>query len=181
MAHPAKAGKVTVALRDGRKVTVGLIAASDVAEVERLVNAAGDPRAAFFAQVTEQRDGTMTGAEYVARASDGGRIVGYAAYLVQDGSAGELAGAVDPEYWDVGLGTLLLRRAAQDASAAGLTTLRVELHPGTESTAAMLRDAGLASSWDLDYPVTQVQLALGTSRPGWKTPESSADATASSG
>ena len=34
----------------------------------------------------------------------------------------------------------------------------------------MLRDCGLRTRWDLDYPVVHVDLLLGTERPGWITP-----------
>ena len=37
-------------------------------------------------------------------------------------------------------------------------------------TAAMLRDCGLRTHWDLDHPVASVDLILGSQRPGWVTP-----------
>ena len=83
----------------------------------------------------------------------------------------EFAGAVDPRFAELGLGTLLLRRSARATrSTPASRALRVELHPGSAATAAMLRDCGLRTHWDLDYPVVHVELLLGTQRPGWVTP-----------
>ena len=42
-------------------------------------------------------------------------------------------------------------------------------------SAEMLRDAGLAAHWDIDYPVTRVTLTLGSERPGWAPPRRRAD------
>lgn len=147
----------------------------DAADVARLVDQAEDPRGTFYARAAERRAGTAQpstpGGEFVARTAPDGQLVGYTAYLAGEDDSAELAGVVEPHFSGVGLGTLLLRRAADHARAAGLGTLRVELHPGSDATAEMLRDAGLTSRWDLAYPVTRVELALGTSRPGWSTPE----------
>lgn len=98
-----------------------------------------------------------------------GELAGYAAWIA-DGERGEFAGAVDPRFSALGLGTLLLRRGAGDALSAGLRALRVELHAGSEATAAMLRDSGLRTHWNLDHPVVHVDILLGTERPGWVTP-----------
>jgi GNAT superfamily N-acetyltransferase len=167
--------QAAVALRDGRVVLLAVLDSGDAADVARLVDQTGDPRATFYAQAIERRaDAAQPPAstgEFVARAAEGGQLVGYAAYLAGKGASGELAGVVEPHFAGLGLGTLLLRRAAENARRAGLKTLRVELPPGSDATAEMLRDAGLTSRWDLAYPVARVELALGTSRPGWSTPE----------
>jgi GNAT superfamily N-acetyltransferase len=105
-----------------------------------------------------------------ARDSSDGRLVGYAVWRGGEDDAGEFAGLVEPDYRDVGLGSLLLRRVSADARSAGLSTLRVDLHDGSQETAAMLRDCGLATHWDLDYPIAHVDLVLGQERPGWRTP-----------
>jgi GNAT superfamily N-acetyltransferase len=166
---------VTIVLRDERVVLIAPLVPADQAEVAGLVAEAADPRTSFYARLGEQRaDGAQEPArrgEFVARAAETAALVGYAAYLAGADGSGELAGVVDPRFAGVGLGTLLLRRAAYDARRAGLKALRVELHPGSDATAAMLRDAGLTSHWDLDFPVTHVDLALGSSRPGWSTPD----------
>jgi GNAT superfamily N-acetyltransferase len=165
----------TIVLRDERVVLIAPLVPADQAEVARLVADAADPRASFYARLFEQRadgaHGPVRPGEFVARAAQTGALVGYAAYLGGEDGSGEMAGVVDPRFAGVGLGTLLLRRAADDARRAGLKALRVELHPGSDATAEMLRDAGLTSRWDLDFPVTHVDLALGSSRSGWSTPD----------
>jgi hypothetical protein len=65
---------------------------------------------------------------------------------------------------------MLLRNAAREAGANGVQTLSVELPTGAHGLAAMLRDCGLVSFWDLDHPVARVQLVVGAMRPGWATP-----------
>ena len=150
-----------VALRDGRVVTLAPLRAADDAEVALLLDMLSDPRASFFARAV------------AARTADAvhGELAAYAAWQGEDGGRrGEFAGAVDPRFAELGLGTLLLRRSARDALEAGLETLRVELYPGSAATASMLRDSGLRTHWDLDYPVVHVDLLLGTQRPGWVTP-----------
>jgi GNAT superfamily N-acetyltransferase len=165
----------TIVLRDRRVVLIAPLVPADQVEVTRLLAEAADPRASFYARLVEQRaDRAQEPArrgEFVARAAETGALVGYAAYLGGEDGSGELAGVVDPRFAGVGLGTLLLRRAAADARRAGLKALRIELHPGSDATAAMLRDTGLTSHWDLDFPVAHVDLALGSSRPGWSTPD----------
>jgi GNAT superfamily N-acetyltransferase len=159
-----------VTLRDGCVVTLGAPTGADEADVARLLATVADPREKFFARAAAQRatPGPAQGA-LVARTSSG-ELAGYAAWIADDDGRGELAGAVDPRFAELGLGTLLLRRGADDALDAGLRALRVELHPGSHATAAMLRDCGLRTHWDLDHPVAHVELLLGTERPGWVTP-----------
>jgi GNAT superfamily N-acetyltransferase len=156
-------------------VLLSVLRGGDATDVERLVDQVGDPRVMFYTQATERRANATqplaASGEFVARAAEGGQLVGYTAYLAGEHASGELAGVVEPRFAGVGLGTLLLRRAADAARLAGLKTLRVELPPGSDATAAMLRDAGLTSRWDLAYPVARVELTLGTSRPGWSTPD----------
>jgi GNAT superfamily N-acetyltransferase len=175
VAHVINTKPATIVLRDERVVLIAPLVSTDQAEVARLVAEAADPRASFYARLVEQRADRAKGparrGEFVARAAQTEALVGYAAYLGGEDGSGELAGVVDPRFAGVGLGTLLLRRAADDARRAGLKALRVELHPGSDATAAMLRDAGLTSRWDLDFPVTHVDLALGSSRSGWSTPD----------
>jgi GNAT superfamily N-acetyltransferase len=156
------------ALRDGRSVTVGPLQAHERAEVERLVGVADAARAEFYAQVAAEReDAAAQAAGLVAHDLKTGQLIGFIAYS----TSGGLAGVVDPQFAGVGLGTLLLHQAAEQARAAGIETLRVDLHPGSEDTAEMLRDAGFASDWDIDYPLTRVTLRLASSRPGWSTPQ----------
>ena len=129
-----------------------------------------DSRATFFARAAAARTADAVHGALVARTATG-ELAGYAAWSAeQGGRRGEFAGAVDPRFVELGLGTLLLRRSARDALEAGLETLRVELYPGSAATASMLRDSGLQTHWDLDYPVVHVDLLLVTQRPGWVTP-----------
>ena len=98
-------------------------------------------------------------------------LLGYAAWVAAtSGERGDFFCAVDPAATGLGLGTLLLRTAAAAAEERGLRTLRVELRPQARSLAAMLRDCGLRSHWDLEHPIAQVELLLGQRRPGWATP-----------
>ncbi len=160
----------TVTLRDGRVVTLAPLDAADEADVARLLETLKDLRVTFFARAAAARDGDAAHGELVAR-TPAGELAGYAAWSAEDvGRRGEFAGAVDPRFAELGLGTLLLRRGTRDALDAGLETLRVELHPGSAAIASMLRDCGLRTHWDLDYPVVHVDLLLGTQRPGWVTP-----------
>ncbi|HVC84993.1 MAG TPA: GNAT family N-acetyltransferase [Solirubrobacteraceae bacterium] len=163
-----------VTLRDGRSVTLAPLSAPDEADVVRLLDTLADPRAAFFTRAAAERGHAGARGELVARTLDG-ELAGYAAWIAEDGGrAGECAGVVDPRFTTLGLGTLLLRRGARDALDAGLSTLSVELHPGSRALAAMLRDCGLHTQWDLEYPVVHVNLSLGTRRPGWQTPVAAA-------
>jgi len=159
-----------VALRDGRSVTLAPLSAEDAADVARLLGSVADPRATFFARAVAERGHDAARGAIVARTS-AGELAGYAAWIAEPGvPCGEFAGVVDPAFAELGLGTLLLRRAGRGALDAGLSTLRVELHPRSAALAAMLRDCGLQTHWDLDYPVVHVNLLLGTRRPGWSTP-----------
>jgi len=167
---PHDAGHAAVNLRDGRSVTLAPSSAEDEADVSRLLEAVADPRTAFFARAAARCGRAGAHGAIVARMA-GGELAGYAAWVGEDdGRSGEFAGAVDPQFAKLGLGTLLLRRGTRDALDAGLGTLRVELHPGSAAVAAMLRDCGLHTHWDLDYPVARVNLLLGTRHPGWYTP-----------
>lgn len=158
-------------LSDGSAVELEAPRLRDEAEIARLVDQARDGRSAFYeraARTRAEEDGASSAA-LVARTDDG-QLIGYAAFLPTEERGGELAGAVDPRYIGRGLGTLLARRLAERAHRAGLETLAVELHPGSETTGAMLRDLGFATHWDIDYPATRVTLSLGVERPGWATP-----------
>ena len=156
------------ALRDGRLVAVRAPASGEAAEIPRLLEAAQDPRSAAFAQAQQRGDGA---AALVARGLDGGELLGYAAWVaVAGGERGDFFCAVDPAAAGLGLGTLLLRTAAAAAEERGLAALRVELRPQARSLAAMLRDCGLRSHWDLEHPIAHVELRLGQRRPGWATP-----------
>jgi GNAT superfamily N-acetyltransferase len=162
-------------LRDGRSVTVGPLQAREKDEVERLVGVADAARGDFYAQVAAEREAAEARAVgLVAHDAKSGELIGFIAYS----TSGALAGVVDPRFAGVGLGTLLLHEAADRARAAGIETLRVDLHPDSEATAEMLRDAGFASNWDIDYPLTRVTLRLASSRPGWSTPKPRADGAA---
>jgi GNAT superfamily N-acetyltransferase len=156
------------ALRDGRRVAVSAPASGDGAEIPRLLAVAADPRSEAFAQAHRRGDAA---AALVARALEGGELLGYAAWVAAaSGEHGDFFCAVDPAATGLGLGTLLLRAAASAAGERGLRTLRVELHPQARALAAMLRDCGLRSHWDLEHPVARVELLLGQRRPGWATP-----------
>ena len=166
--HDAEHAAVT--LRDGRSVTLARLGVQDEADVARLLDSVADARAAFFSRAAARSGHEGARGAIVARTS-GGELVGYAAWIAElGGLCGEFAGVVDPGFAELGLGTLLLRRASRGALDAGLSTLRVELHPRSAALAAMLRDCGLHTHWDLDYPVVHVNLLLGTRRPGWSTP-----------
>lgn len=141
-------------LRDGRVLELGPAAAEDVAALEALRR--GERR---------QRDlagGHLT----LARVAGGAHPVGYAAWF----DDGDFVCAVEEALSGLGLGTLLLRNAAREAGERGRETLSVELTAGEHGLAAMLRDCGLVSSWDLDHPIGRVELTLGAQRPGWATP-----------
>jgi GNAT superfamily N-acetyltransferase len=153
-------------LRDGRHVVISPLTADDEAEVAALLAGASDERRAFYEQAANERADRRAGA-FIAREQGDAAPVGYAAYA----PSGELAGVVDQSYSEVGLGTLLMRIAAEDAQRAGLESLWVELHPGSEATAAMLRDLGMPIHWDLLYPVAKVTLALGGPRSDRATPD----------
>ncbi|HXR13524.1 MAG TPA: GNAT family N-acetyltransferase [Solirubrobacteraceae bacterium] len=157
------------ALRDGRLVAVSAAAAGDGAEIPRLLAAVDDPRSDAFAHAHEPGAAAAT---LVARALEGGALLGYAALVAAAGGEahGDFFCAVDPAATGLGLGTLLLRTAASAADERGLRTLRVALHPQARALAAMLRDCGLRSHWDLEHPVAHVELLLGQRRPGWATP-----------
>ena len=168
VSHDAEHAAVT--LRDGRSVTLAPLSAEDEADVARLLGSVADPRAAFFARAAAERGRDGARGAIVARSS-AGELAGYAAWIAEPGvPCGEFAGVVDPAFAELGLGTLLLRGAGRGALDAGLSTLRVELHPRSTALAAMLRDCGLHTHWDLDYPVVHVDVLLGTRRPGWSTP-----------
>jgi GNAT superfamily N-acetyltransferase len=149
-------------LRDGRSATLGPARVEDEAQIERLVSAADASRSALYEHCAGANGGAL-----VAHDERSAELIGFIAYA----DTGELVGVVDPRFRGLGLGTLLVHEAAARAAAAGIERLRVELHPGSEATGEMLRDAGLAAHWEIDYPVTRVTLRLGTSRPGWTTPK----------
>jgi GNAT superfamily N-acetyltransferase len=155
-----------VTLRDGRSVTLSAAAAADSAEIAWLLETAADPRSGL-------RPGAAVGKganALIARSVATAELVGYAVWTGDENAHAELLCVVDAAFTGIGLGTLLLRRAAAGALAAGVRILRVELHPQARGLAAMLRDCGLRSNWDLEHPVARVDLLLGTTRPGWATP-----------
>lgn len=158
-----------VALRDGRLVTISPVGAADAADLARLLDAVGEPRNEAFARAAQQSPGAPPHGALVAR-DERSLIAGAAGWVALDERVAECVGAVEPGCTEQGLGTLLLRRCAADAEAAGLGVLRVRLHPGAHATAAMLRDSGMPTSWDLDHPVAVVELAIGAARSGWATP-----------
>jgi len=163
------ASRTAVALRDGRPVTITPAGAADAAEIARLLDAVADPRRDTFAAATDRSPGGPARGAIVAR-DDHAAIAGAAGWVALDERVAECVGAVDPGATEQGLGTLLLRRCAEQAGAAGLRVLRVHLHPGARATAAMLRDSGLHTSWDLDHPVAIVDVVIDAGRPGWATP-----------
>jgi GNAT superfamily N-acetyltransferase len=165
IATQAASDNPVIRLRDGRGVSVSAAQNTDATDVERLIAAADAPRAALYQRIAAAHDERVLA--LAAREHESGRLVGFIACS----RSGELAGVVDPEYRGIGLGTLLLHQAAEHARDAGIEALEVELHPGAEETAEMLRDAGLATQWDIDFPVTRVKLMLGRERPGWATPK----------
>ena len=168
VSHDAEHAAVT--LRDGRSVTLAPSNAEDEPDVTRWLELVADRRTAFFARAAARCGHEGAHGAIVAR-MPGGELAGYAAWVGEDdGRSGEFAGAVDPRFAELGLGTVLLRRGTRDALDAGLSTLCVELHPGSAAVAALLRDCGLHTHWDLDYPIVRVNLLLGTRHPGWNTP-----------
>jgi|GEM_PF-5814488 len=172
MSHtlPAQPTPQPVTLRDGQVAFVGPPGAGDEPEVAELVRGAADARDDLFAAARRAHAGGRAGA-LVARGAADGRLIGCVAWVGGDDGDGELGGYVKPESRGLGLGTLLVRRAIADAAVGGLQRLRVELHPGSEAAAEMLRDLGLATRWSISYPVVHVTITLGQPRPGWSTPE----------
>jgi GNAT superfamily N-acetyltransferase len=163
-------------LRDGRVVTVAQVRAAEAADVERLIAAADAAREELYSQSAGARGETeANGVSLSAHDVESGELIGVVAYTALGERHGELAGVVDPRFRGLGLGTLLLHLAVEHATDSGLETLQVDLQPGSEDIAEMLRDAGLAAHWDIDYPVTRVTLTLGSERPGWATPRRRAD------
>jgi GNAT superfamily N-acetyltransferase len=141
-------------LRDGRAVELRGAAPGDVEALEAL--RAPDPR-----------PHELAGAHVTVAQLAGTPVpVGYGAWF----ASGDFVCAVQEELRGKGLGTMLLRNAAREAGANGVQTLSVELPTGAHGLAAMLRDCGLVSFWDLDHPVARVQLVVGAMRPGWATP-----------
>lgn len=151
-----------IALRDGRLVTLAAAQAGDAGEIPLLLAAAGDPRGEAFARAGEADT-------LVARALESGALVGYAAWIGAVDHA-DFFCAVEPTLQGLGLGTLLLRAAASAAAGGGMRVLRVALHPQARALAAMLRDCGLRSHWDLEHPLARVDILLGPPRRGWATP-----------
>jgi GNAT superfamily N-acetyltransferase len=141
-------------LRDGREAQLRAATPDDAAALEALRRGNSRQR--------EDTGGHVTVAQVAGRAQP----VGYGEWF----DDGAFTGAVEEAQSGLGLGTLLLRKAAREAADAGLKTLTVELVAGEHALAAMLRDCGLASSWDLDHPTARVELTLGRRRPGWATP-----------
>lgn len=141
-------------LRDGRAVDLRAATPEDAAALEALRHS--DPR---------RRDLTV-GHLAIALVTGDEQPAGYAAWF----DDGDFVCAVEEALSGLGLGTLLLRNAAREAAERGRKTLSVELPVGEHALAAMLRDCGLVSTWDLDHPVARVELSLGASRPGWATP-----------
>jgi GNAT superfamily N-acetyltransferase len=151
-----------IALRDGRLVTLAAAQAGDAGEIPLLLATAGDPRGEAFARAGEADT-------LVARALESGVLVGYAAWIGAVDHA-DFFCAVEPTLQGLGLGTLLLRAAASAAAGGGMRVLRVALHPQARALAAMLRDCGLRSHWDLEHPLARVDILLGPPRRGWATP-----------
>jgi len=160
-----------LSLRGGASVTLSAPADADAGALAALLEAVADPREGLFERILAALAGGEPGGALVAREPGAAALAAYAAWLVEEtGVRGELVCAVAPAFTGQGLGTLLLRRLERDARAAGLRTLRVELHPDARALAAMLRDCGLHSFWDLEHPLAHVELVLGTRRSGWVTP-----------
>lgn len=166
MATPEPSG---TALRDGRCVTLAAATAVDAGDVARLLEQSADPRSELFARAAA-RGPEAQGGELVARSDASALLVAYGAWFRSASSRCEFVCAVDASFTGIGLGTLLLRTVAADALAVGVRTLRVEVHPGARALAAMLRDCGLRSHWDLEHPIARIELMLDEPRPGWTTP-----------
>jgi len=161
--EPTSRAVGTFVLRDGRHVTLAQPRTEDGAAVASFIADHDGARADLYARARTAADGS---AALVAHGPDRGPVIGFIAFA----PSGELAGVVAPAFRGVGLGTLLVHEAAGRAAAMGLRTLHVDLHPGSEDIAEMLRDAGLATVWNIDYPVAHVTLDVGGERPGWATP-----------
>jgi GNAT superfamily N-acetyltransferase len=153
----------THALRDGRVVTIAARSPADDMAVHRLLDALGDTCVELF-DVAARAGGAL-----VARCADG-ELAAAVAWTAADGLHGECVGVVDPAFCGLGLGTQLLRRCSGAALSSGVTVLRVQVNPGADDVAAMLRDCGLHTHWDLGHPAVQVDVLPGTQRPGWATP-----------
>jgi GNAT superfamily N-acetyltransferase len=162
----ADSEETAATLRDGRSITLSAAAVADSGEIAQLLETAADPRPGLRAGAAVVEGANALIARGVAQAE----LVGYAVWIRGEDGRAELLCVVDDAFAGVGLGTLLLRRAAAGALDAGVRTLRVELLPQARGLAAMLRDCGLHSSWALAHPVAHVDLLLGTARPGWATP-----------
>ena len=146
-------------LRDGRVVELRAATPKDSAALEPL-------RQSDLRQ-SDLRPRDLAGAHVtVARLAGATEPAGYAAWF----AAGDFVCAVEAELSGQGLGTMLLRHAAHEASEGGVEKLSVELPAGAHGLAAMLRDCGLVSFWDLDHPISHVELAVNAVRPGWATP-----------
>jgi GNAT superfamily N-acetyltransferase len=150
-------------LRDGRVVTIAVCSPAAAMAVHRLLDASGDSRVELF-DVAARAGGGL-----IARGGEG-EPAAAVAWTTADGLHGECVGVVDAAFCGLGLGTRLLRRCADAALSSGVTALRVQVMPGADDVAAMLRDCGLHTHWDLGHPEVQVDVLTGTQRPGWATP-----------
>ncbi|MGD0198886.1 MAG: GNAT family N-acetyltransferase [Solirubrobacteraceae bacterium] len=165
MGLASSAERRTATLRDGRTALVSAFRDEDEPDLLELAQEAA------IDDLVTLREATRAGAAMFVARSERGQLIGYTAWAPDGDRAGRLVGFVVPAERGQGLGTLLVRRTVDDACAHGLEQLTVRLHQGSEAIAELLRDVGLATRWQISYPVTRVTIELARTRPGWSTPK----------
>lgn len=170
-------GAVQVILGPERTVDVAALAAPDADSIAGRVidDSSASPErdkllGDFIDDIASIRQDPARCAALIARDRHG-RLVALAGYRAVDGHRANLVCKLDRRYQGLGLGTFLLRRLAELALLHDIDSFHVDVAAPTGPLSDMLRDCGLRTRWDLDYPITRVDLELVGRRPGWATPE----------
>ena len=101
----------------------------------------------------------------------GNQIVAAGAYARTTDDRARIVCAIHPTYRNLGLGTFVLRRLAEQALQHGIHYFDVEITEAGNTVAPVLRDCGFGMRWHMRTPLSTVSLDLRHQRPGWRTPE----------
>lgn len=176
MGHDEQAPQVAelIRLRDARTVLVRPVGPDDVDALRRAIDEADKatlrlrflggrpPHSQEELRRLVDLDHVLREA-FVALAPDG-RMVGITRYAAIDGTAAEVAIAVDRDWRHVGLATALLRRLLRAAADHGITTVHAAFYATNRDVRSLILDLGGESPADARAGVVEAVIPLDPSR-----------------
>jgi len=152
---PAVPGEADVTLRDGGTVHVRPVRASDEQALlsfyrglsadsrsARFLGALSDARLVQLAKEHSRDD--REDAFGVLALGERGAIVGHAMYVAVDGSRAEVAFTIADAHQGRGIGTILLGRLAETATAHGIEIFEASVRPENHAMISVFRNSGFA-------------------------------------